>query len=365
MTTTNYLVIQTHDIGDVMISTSLCIALKQHFPDARVDMMTMDHCAGVVEGNPYIDNILILEKKRRSNLAYVWKFIQQLRANRYDVVINVQGQNSGLITCMASGAKQRIGYDKYPWKLAQTDNIKLPYSGKPSGLGHKIDDSFALLEPLGIHTKEKYYKLWLSDKERQQGLNTLIQHKIDPDRALVALGVNARDDYKKWPINFFAQVAEWLIDTHGAQIYIFFGPGEENYSKRLKKHLPAHLHKRIFDDIKTHNIRELACLFSHCDLYVGNDTGPRHIAQALDIPAFSVVSPASDKLGWIPWNNIRFQAVDSGDALGLSKTQWRKICAQLTPGVDDAEWLAKLDVGFVISRLSQMINALGLFQSAS
>lgn len=360
-----FLLIQTHDIGDVMISTSLCIALKRFYPTSKVDMMTMDHCSGVVEGNPNIDEILILDKKHRSSPNYLWRFIKHLRSNKYDVVINVQGQISGLITCLSSGAKKRIGFDKYPWKIAHTDHVKFPYPGKPSGQGYKIDDCFSLLEPLSIRTEDKYYKLWLTDEEKYQGLMTFKQNKINPGKPLIALGVNARDDFKKWPITFFAKVAQWLIQKYDARIFIFFGPGEESYSKKLKNYLPSELHGRVFDDIKTRSIRELACLFSHCDLYVGNDTGPRHIAQALDLPAFAVVSPASDKLGWVPWNSPRFKAVDSGDALGLSRQEWRKICKQLTPGVNDAEWLLKLDVDYVISQLTLMIEELSLFQPNS
>ena len=57
-----FLVIQTRDIGDVMLSTALCNTLKKNYSAATVDMLTMDFSTGVVEGNPFIDEILVLEK---------------------------------------------------------------------------------------------------------------------------------------------------------------------------------------------------------------------------------------------------------------------------------------------------------------
>ena len=356
-----YLVIQTHDIGDVMISTALCNALKRTYPDAQIDMLTMDHCAGVVEGNPNIDEILILVKSKRSSLSYIIDFLKGVRARKYDVMLNVQGQNVGLLTCLFSLSSRRIGFDKFPWRLAHTDHIPFPCPNEHSGEGYTIDDRFALLDPLSSNTEDKSYRIWLTDEEIKSALINFTHAGIDTDQPIIALGVNSRDDYKQWPLQHFAQIAEWFIDHYDAQIYVFFGPGEEAYSKGLKKILPEQKRHRVFDDVHTRSIRELAMQFSHCDLYVGNDTGPRHIAQAVDLPAFAIVSPASNKRGWIPWNNPRFKAVDAGDALGLSMKEWNAVCEKIAPGINDAEWFAKLDVDFVQQQLKKMVEELQLF----
>ena len=100
-------------------------------------------------------------------------------------------------------------------------------------------------------------------------------------------------------------------------------------------------------------------MFANCGLYVGNDTGPRHIAQALDVPAFAIVSPSSDKWDWVPWDNPRFKAVDSGDALGLSTEEWNAIRGPLRPGVDDGEWFEKLNPEFAEEQLARMLEELG------
>ena len=105
------LVIQTRDIGDVLLTTALCNALKRAQPGGQVHMLTMDHCAGVVEGNPDIDRLHVLEGRRRNSPGYMLRFLRGLRRERYDLVLNVQGQVIGLLSCLASGAPRRVGFD--------------------------------------------------------------------------------------------------------------------------------------------------------------------------------------------------------------------------------------------------------------
>lgn len=356
-----YLIIQTRDIGDVMLTSALCNALKAAYPQAEVDFLTMDYCAGVVDGNPNIDEIIVMKKSLRNNFSYMFNLLKTIRSKKYDAIVNLQGQIVGLLTCLFSLSSRRIGKNRFPWRLAHTDNIDLPGPEEPSGYGHAVDVRFALLAPLLKDVEDKAYKIWLSELELQTGRKMLEAAGLDMTKAIVAFGVNSRDHYKQWPIQYFADTASWLLAQYDIQIYIFFGPGEEAYSKSLKSLLPENQQHLIFDDVHTGNIRELAMVFSHCALYVGNDTGPRHIAQAVNMPAFAVVSPASNKWWWMPWKSRRYKAVDAGDALGLSDGEWLDICSKLTAGVDDAEWFLKLDPGFVQSRLAAMIKDLRLF----
>lgn len=355
------LVIQTHDIGDVMLSTALCNALKAAYAEAEIDMMAMEHCAGVVEGNPNIHEIIILHKSRRRNPRYLYCFLMSIRARQYDVIVNMQGQIMGLLSCLFSRSSRRIGENKFPWRYAHTDNVELPGDAEPSGEGNAIDVRFAMIASLLPEVKSRSYKIWLSEAELQAARARLRAAGVDPSRPIVALAVNSRDAYKQWPLPYFAEIASWLIKTYAVQLYVFFAPGEEAYSRQLKALLPQSMGDMVFDQIRTASIRELAATFPHCALYVGNDTGPRHIAQAVDLPAFAIVSPASNKWGWAPWDNPRYPAVDAGDALGLSKAEWLAIRCKLRAGVDDGEWFVKLEPGFVRTRLAAMIDELGLF----
>ena len=99
----------------------------------------------------------------------------------------------------------------------------------------------------------------------------------------------------------------------------------------LKPLLPAALQARVFDHVQTRSVRELVGLFAHCQLFVGNDTGPRHMAQALEIPLLTIVAPGSDKIIANPVNHPRYQTIDIFDARGLSAARPRRRTSSMKP----------------------------------
>lgn len=306
-----YLVVQTKQIGDVLISTALCNNLKQNDTAGEVHYLVMDYCAGMAEGNPNIDKLIVIEKARRNEWGYMKALLLGIRRERYDVVINSQGQMIGLLTCLISGARLRIGFDSFPWRLGHNRIVRFRKDTEHQGNSTLVDDRFSLLKPLGLTHEDRSYHLWLSEEEKQRGREALLAAGVDLNRPLVAMGVNSLGHYKRWPIDCFAEVARWLIEEHDAQILIYCGPGEEEYNRGLKPLLPEALQASVFDQIKTRSVRELVGLFAHCQLFVGNDTGPRHMAQALDIPLLTIVSPLGHSAIANPVSHPRYQFIDT------------------------------------------------------
>lgn len=235
-----------------------------------------------------------------------------IRREHYDVVVNSQGQMIGLLTCLISGAKLRIGFDSFPWRLGHNHIVRFGHDTEHQGNSTLVDDRFSLLKPLGLTKEDRNYYLWLSDDEKRQGQETLLAAGIDPSRPLIAMGVNSLGHYKRWPIDRFAEVARWLIEEHNAQILVYCGPGEEEYNRGLRPLLPETLRTSVFDHVKTRSVRELVGLFAHCQLFVGNDTGPRHMAQALDIPLLTIVSPLGHSAIANPVSHPRYRFIDTG-----------------------------------------------------
>lgn len=306
-----YLVVQTKQIGDVLISTALCNNLKQNDPNGEVHYLVMDYCAGMAEGNPNIDRLIVIEKAKRNEWRYMKALLLGIRRERYDVVINSQGQMIGLLTCLISGARLRIGFDSFPWRLGHNRIVRFRHDTEHRGNSTLVDDRFSLLKPLGLAREDRNYYLWLSEEEKRQGRETLLAAGVDLSRPLIAMGVNSLGHYKRWPIDCFAEVARWLIEEHDAQILVYCGPGEEEYNRGLKPLLPPEVQASVFDQIKTRSVRELVGLFAHCQLFVGNDTGPRHIAQALDMPLLTIVAPQGHSAIANPVAHPRYQFIDT------------------------------------------------------
>ena len=95
---------------------------------------------------------------------------------------------------------------------------------------------------------------------------------------------------------------------------------------------------------------------------MGGDTGPRHMAQALDVPTFGIAAPTGDKFIWNPWDNPRFRAIDLQDALGVDDATYAEIRTGIVRGKNDMEWFRKVTPEFALGKLERMIAEEGLFR---
>ncbi len=349
-----YLVVQTKQIGDVLVSTALCDNLKKNDPTGEVHYLVMDYCAGMAQGDPYIDKLIIIDKSQRNNWCYLWRLMMQLRQQHYDVVINSQGQMIGLMTCLFSGAKTRIGFDSFPWRLGHNRVVRFGLDTEHQGNCEMLDDRFSLLKPLNLHKEDRNFYLWLSDAEKTKCEKMLQAEGVDLKRPLIAFGVNALGIYKRWAIDYFAQIAQWLIESYDAQILVYAAPNEREYNRKMKLLLPKLYQSAVFDQLETASIRDLAGILSFCQLFVGNDTGPRHISQALDIPSMAIIAPTVKKESAIPFDHPRFRAIDVWDVLDdKSKQHWEFV---LKRDENDRELFRLLTPQLVIPQIESLIH---------
>jgi len=104
-----------------------------------------------------------------------------------------------------------------------------------------------------------------------------------------------------------------LLDKYNAQGIFYYSPAEKEFAKNMHKELGNR--EDIFTNIETKSIRELAMLLSNCDMFLGNEGGPRHIAQGLDIPSFAIFSPRAEKKEWLSNANDRHRGIEPDDII--------------------------------------------------
>ncbi|OIN60205.1 glycosyltransferase family 9 protein [Arsenicibacter rosenii] len=148
-----FLIIQTAFIGDVILATALLEQLHAQFPAARLDMLVRQGNEGLLKNHPFLNEILIWEKKKRK-YGSLWALLKQIRRTRYDSVINLQRFGAtGALTAF-SGAGETIGYDKNPFARFFTRTV--PHRIQPGV--HEVDRNAGLIahlmpEPLRLRPK--------------------------------------------------------------------------------------------------------------------------------------------------------------------------------------------------------------------
>ncbi|MBP9630501.1 MAG: hypothetical protein KBE03_08530, partial [Leptotrichiaceae bacterium] len=112
----------------------------------------------------------------------------------------------------------------------------------------------------------------------------------------------------------------------------------------------------IFTNIRTRNVRELIVLLSLSDMYIGNDNGPRHFAQAVDTPSFAIFTTMDNKKSFCPHNNLRHRAVDMQNVLKINDEEYLKYIKE------QQEFVKDIPYNFVEEFVINMIEEIGILK---
>jgi heptosyltransferase III len=250
-------VIRLRSLGDCVLTTPALSLLKAHRPDLRIRMIVEPRFAGVFEGHPDIEEI------------------SHEVGRRVDMVLNLHGGSRSMWMTLASGAKYGVGFGhhRYSWIYS-----------------HKIPRAQEILgEERPVHTAEHLASamFWLGVPRTEIPRATLIAGKQPAYLPYVVLHPFASAPPKAWPLGRFVEVAERLQGA-GLEPMILAGPGDD-----------ASLFGQ-FQVFRNAPLPDVKNLMSGASLFIGNDSGPAHIAAAFGVPVVVLFGP-SNPVTWAPW----------------------------------------------------------------
>ncbi len=291
------LIARTDRVGDVLLSTPVIKALRDKYPHAYIAMMVSPYTKEIVEGNPYLDEVIIYDKdaKEKSWLGSI-KFALNLKQKKFDLALILHPTNRVHLVAFFSGIPRRIGYHRKMGFLL-TDRIK---HTKQLGEKHELDYNLGLLAHLGItpQDKELYIPLrpeaekWVESLFRQEGIK-------ETDR-LLAIHPGASCPSKVWPNERFAQVADRLIEKYGFKTLIISGPKD---TKKAELAL-ANMRSPAINLAGKTSLSQLASLLKRCALFISNDSGPVHIASSVDTPVIAIFGRGQKGLSPKRWGPV-------------------------------------------------------------
>ena len=273
-------------IGDGIMSLPAIQSVKKNFPEAEIWVATREWLKDIFFNHEYIDRLIPLLKE--NSISNFYKNIQKLKKENFDIGILFTNSFSSALLFSLSKIPQRLGYAKEGRGFLLTETVKLKNNFKE----HQVYYYLNLLENLGFTIQEPSLHLKIRKEELEWVNELLRQLKISPKSLII--GMNPGSFYgsaKRWPIENFAKLGIKFANELNAKVFIF-GSKKEKFLRNKLSDLTGN-NRNIYNFIGKTTLRELIALISKCQLFISNDSGPMHIANALRIPIIAIFGPTN------------------------------------------------------------------------
>ena len=304
------LVLRLSAVGDVIRTLPVVKALKGHIPSPSISWIVEEPSEAFLRSQPEIDEVILFPRKRWvkgiksfkgmwGTIGEMWGFIVGLRKRRFDVALDFHGiLKSGLLSFL-SGSPKRIGYDRRSTKEGNFlfSNVKVKLS--PERIS-RFERNRALLKGMGWSVKEIKYNLHIPPEDREYVESFFKASSTFLKRPLIAIhpGTSPKALFKRWMPDQYAQLADRLVQELNTTVLFTWGDGELEWVEGIRREMkePSLLGP------KTESLTKLGEVYRNCDLYIGGDTGPMHIASLMGIPAVVIYGP-TDPIENEPFGN--------------------------------------------------------------
>jgi ADP-heptose:LPS heptosyltransferase len=256
-------VIRLRSLGDCVLTTPALDILKRSRPDLRLAVVVEDRFRAVFEGNPDIETLL----------RPVWR---QLRAWRPELCLNLHGGSTSTRLTALSGARWRAGFQHYRGQFLY--NVRIPRAQEILGEERKV------------HTAEHIASamFYLGARRMEIPRAKLFAAAPPAGRPYAVIHPLAAEPGKTWPAPGFLHAARYLQEKLHLDPVFVAGPGED---------------LTLFSEYRTvagARLGEIKSLLRGAALFLGNDSGPAHMAAAFGVPVV-VLFGSSDAAIWHPW----------------------------------------------------------------
>lgn len=315
------LLIQLKQIGDVLITTSLLKNIKLNFPDSKVDILVYDYCEGVVKNNPYIDKIITVSSEERESSLKFYAKMYKLKKEKYDYSFDLLADVRSALVTFFVGAKNKVVSKKNKIRNKLFYNKRI--ENKNSNV---IMHRNYLLKVIKEDIKfDSEVKIYIENSEKDTLKERMKSNGVDFSKPVAAFGINSRRKFKIWDLEYFIEMINYMIEKYDMQIILYNNKEEKEYAERAKSKIKNQ--NIVFTEIYTENIRELAALLSNCDIFIGNEGGPRHIAESVGIPTFTIAYTTHNREDWIlnerTWKKTN-RMVQIDDYLKINETEFNE-----------------------------------------
>ncbi len=283
------LIVLPNWVGDVVLATPALRAIREHLADSEITYLMRPYVQDVLHNCPWMDRVELWPEpggKRRTGLL---RFARQLGKQGFTTVLLFT--NSFRTGCLAwlVGANRRIGYARDYRAFLLTDRLPPLRDNGRFKLESMLSYYGRLAKYVGCPHVDGKSEL-CTDRQSDAEVDRWWQEfGISKDRPVVVLNPGAAfGGSKLYPSDRFAQVGTTLADDLGAKILITAGPEEIAIAESVRSAMRS---DAVVLSPPRLNLRLLKSVIARSNLLITNDTGPRHLAIAFDVPVVTIFGP--------------------------------------------------------------------------
>lgn len=268
-------VIRLRSLGDTVLITPALQILRRARPDVWIVVLLDRALVPLLDGSPDVDQIVAVDPHGRRDLV---RFVRSLKP---ELCLNLHGGSTSAWLTALSGAKYRAGYGHYSKRYLY--NVRIPRA--QTILGRAKDAP--------VHTAEHHASaIFHLGAERCEIPPARLHAKPRPAQRepYAIFHVAAAYETKRWAEQHFLSMARYVSDRHKLSPLIMAGPGQDHLLDAFAG----------FERLPTLSIAAMKTFLENASLFVGNDSGPAHVAAAFGVPSV-VVFGSSDLKVWGPW----------------------------------------------------------------
>ena len=288
------LIVRLRSMGDTILLTPALRLLHNWRPDLRVSVLVEPPWNELLKGNPAVESVLPLRGKAMA----AWR----LRRSRYDAVVNLHGGPTSAFLSRWSAAPLRAGFAHFRHSSAYNAHIptaqEILETNRPVHTAEHVAAAFFWLgvPPAEIPPAE----LYPSDAAFERARTRLRSMGVEEDESYAVAHPTALYVSKQWPAREFAEIEQYLERAYGLRTVYVCGAGknERETLNRIETQ-----NRRPILAAQGWTLQEVMALTAGARVFVGNDSGPAHIAAAVRIPVL-VIFGSSHAAAWKPWRPV-------------------------------------------------------------
>ena len=294
------LIIRLGPLGETVLMTPVIRALRQGFPEAHIACMMDSIRTDLVAANPNLNEVIPYQSS-------VPRLIYSMARRSFQLAVVLQPTFRLVLHAFLAGIPYRVGFE------TNFGGRRLLHLAAPNNTNqHETARYLDVARLLGIEPDSDEPEVFVDQESQAWGSEFLRNAKINGGSPLIGLNPGAGTTYRRWAVERFAEVGNWLQMQYNAQLCITGGPREA----ALPHELAALINGETTVITDTTPL-QLAAIIQKCNLFISNDTGPMHLSTAVKTPTVALFG-ASNRIQWAPiWSQHKVIARNSMDDIAV------------------------------------------------